>query len=148
MIAEHTVETPPWIKTLVEDLVPCVTPYSFIGPLGYCYTEPADADGPWEVNVYPTPNEFRGCGPHDGAMFTSGFELDVARVLGFMQEVGELVWRSPAKYNGTLDGPEVCLVGRYTTRRVRVRFFSVPPPDEPPAYAIDPATSRATELPA
>lgn len=151
MIAEHTVETPSWVKALVEDLADCVTPLGFIGPLGYRYWEPddpANAAGVWQVVVFPTPNEIRGSDKNDGAMFVSGFRLDVGRIVGMFCDVNELVWASPANFTRQLDGPEISLKGRYTTKTVWVRFFSLPPPDEPPAYAVDQAAGTATELPA
>lgn len=151
MIVEHTVETPAWIKALVEDLTECVTPLGFIGPLGYRYWEPDDPQNPseaWQVVVYPTPNEVRGTDRNDGAMFVSGFRLDVGRIIGMFCAVDELVWASPAKHSGDLDGPEISLRGRYTSKHVWVRFFSLPPRDEPPAFAVNPTTGTATELPA
>lgn len=151
MIAEHTVETPCWIKALVEDLTDCVTPLGFIGPLGYRYWEPDDPANPadaWQLVVYPTPNEVRGPDANDGAMFVSGFRLDVGRIIGTFCEISEVVWSSPAKHGNNLDGPEISLKGRYTTKTVWLRFFSLPPPDEPPAYAVDPAAGTAVELPA
>lgn len=147
MFVEHVVETPMWLQAMVEDLTECVTPHAFIGPLGYCFLEPVAPDETWQVAVYPTPNTVRGQGPLDGATIVSGFDLDVGAVMARFHDVGELVWRTPAKYNANLDGPEIILRGRYTSKQVLLRFFHLPPPGEAPAYALDPATSRATALP-
>lgn len=151
MFTEHTVETPAWIRALVDDIMECVTPLGFIGPLGYRYQEPAEqkqSDQPdeWQLVVYPTANEIRGSDKNDGALFVSGFRLDVSRMIGFMCSVEEVVWNSPIKYGGDLDGPEISLRGRYTSKQVCIRFFHMPPSDEPPAYAVNPGTGEFTEL--
>ena len=151
MIAEHTVETPSWLKALVDDLTECVVPLGFLGQLGYRYWEPddpANAADAWQVVVYPTPNEVRGSDANDGAVFVSGFRLDVGRIIAMFNATEELVWASPANFSRNLDGPEISLKGRYTTKKVWLRFFSLPPQDEPPAFAVDPVAGVATELPA
>lgn len=151
MIVEHTVETPAWIKALVEDLAACVMPLGFIGPLGYRYWEPDDPQNQseaWQLVVYPTPNEIRGSDRNDGAVFVSGFRLDVGRIVGMFCNVDEIVWATPARFSGNLDGPEISLKGRYTTKQIWLRFFHLPPPDESPAFAVNPQTGTATELPA
>lgn len=151
MIAEHNIETPGWIRSLVEDLTECVVPYGFIGPLGYRYWEPDDLDNvsdAWQLVVYPTPNEIRGSDENDGATFVAGFQLDMGRIISMMCSVEEVVWRAPAKSTGYLDGPEISLRCKYTSKQLWLRFFSLPPPDEPPAFAVNPQTGDATELPA
>jgi len=151
-VSEHTVQTPDWIKALVENvLIECVTPLGFMGPLGYRYWEPDNNDNAakcWQVVVFPTPNEVRGQDKLDGAVFVSGFRFDVLRLMGAFSDVEDVVWCSPAKYNGTLDGPELSVRGLFLGKHVWVRFFHLPPPDESPAYAVDPRTNVATELPA
>ena len=151
-LAEHPIRTPEWIKALVENvLVDCVTPLGFMGPLGYRYWEPAAVDNQascWQVAVYPTPNEVRGQDKLDGACYVTGFRFDVAKLIRGFSDVDELVWHSPAKYAGNLDGPELSVQGVFLGKRVWVRFFHLPPPDELPSYAVDPRTGVGTELPA
>ena len=151
-VVEHVVVTPTWIKVLVDDvLLDAVAPYGFIGPLGYRYTGPGESgnsfDG-WTLFVYPVPSEIRGADQLDGAQFVSGFELDISRIIRNMAAIEEVVWRAPAKYNRELDGPEISVRGRFAEKRVWIRFFNLPPSDEPPAFAVDPATGVATALPA
>lgn len=152
MLVEHTIETPHWLVSLVEDvLMDAVIPLGFIGPLGYRYWEPDDegnASNVWQVAVYPTPNEIRGSDRNDGSMFVSGFRLDIGSILKCFHEVEEVVWVSPTKYSGILDGPEISLRGTFTNKQVWLRFYNMPPPDEPPAFAVNPQTAEATELPA
>jgi hypothetical protein len=149
---EHVVSTPQWIVTLMDEVVvDCVRPMGFIGHLGYRFWSPDDPTNPstsWVVVAYPTANEVRGQNRLDGAMFVSGFSLDVGRLLASLTPVAEVVWNMPAKYNNSLDGPELSVRGQFAGKHVWLRFFHLPPPDESPAFAVDPLTSEATELPA
>ncbi len=151
-LSEHTIQTPGWISALVEDvLVGCVLPLGFAGPIGYRYWPPDDQTNPsaaWLIVAYPTPSVVRGQDAADGAVFVSGFRFDVATLIKAMGDVSEVVWCSPAGSGNNLDGPEISVRGTFLGKDVWIRFFSLPPPDEPPAYAVDPRTGEATELPA
>lgn len=150
-MSEHTVATPQWLVTFMDAVViDCVSPMGFMGQLGYRYWPPDDANNPssaWLVAVYPTPNEVRGQNRMDGAVFVSGFSLDVGKLIAAMGNVSDVVWNMPAKYNNDLDGPEISVRGTFAGKHVWLRFFHLPPPDEPPAFAVNPLTSEATELP-
>lgn len=149
-LAMHTVETPQWIAAFVNEVViDCVRPLGFIGHLGYRYWSPEDKANPsdaWMIAVYPTPNEVRGLHKNDGALFVSGFALNVGGIISAMTDVAEVVWNSPAKYNNDLDGPEISVRGQFAGKHVWLRFFHMPPPDEPASFAVNPVTSQATEL--
>lgn len=145
---EHTVITPAWITTLVNDLlVDAFVPLGFIGPLGFRYWAPQEG-GAWEVAVYPLPSEIRGSDKNDGNLFVSGFRLDLMKVLKALTDVEEVAWHSPARYNNDLDGPEISVRARFVGKPVNLRIFHMPPPDEPPAFAYNPQTREALELPA
>lgn len=150
MLEEHTVREPTWIRTLVDDVVmEAITPLGTIGPLGFRYWPPGQEDNTfdgWQVVIYPTPNEVRGPVPGDGCKTVSGFKLDVARIIGVMNHVDSVVWMSPVRYNGDLDGPEVSLRGTFIGKRVWLRFFHLPPADEPCTTAVNPATGQTTTL--
>lgn len=143
---EHQVVVPPWLTALVEDVVlVAVDAHGLIGPLGYRWWGPQDAgnefDG-WQVVVYPTPGELRG-GQMDGAQFTSGLSLDVGGILNAFSKVDDVVWHAPAHYNGDLDGPELRVRGDFLGKRVWLRFFCLPPADEPSSFHVDPRTGSA-----
>lgn len=144
---EYTIQEPLWLKALVEDVVvDAFEPLGFIGPLGYRYWGPGDVqnqfDG-WQVCVFPTPVEVRGCHPGDGALGVQGFRLDVAHLIKALGGAIEmLVWHSPTRYNQDLDGPELSVQGQFAGKRVWLRVFNLPPPDEPAACFFDPRTGQ------
>lgn len=151
MIEEHTIQTPLWIRSLVEDvLVEAFQPLAFMGPLGYRYSPPneEDDDKAWQLAVYPTAAQVKPNEEKAGMVFVSAFSLNVGHVVECLQDVSELVWHSPTKYSGELDGPEIRIRGKFAGREVRLRVFNRPPADEPPAFLVDPQTSEAVELPA
>lgn len=147
ILEEHQVVVPSWLPALVENVVlPAVTAHSIIGPLGYRWWGPDDADNEfdgWQVVVYPTPGEIRGNHAHDGAQFTSGLRLDVGAILGAFARVEDVVWNAPAHYTGDLDGPELHVRGDFLGKHVWLRFFCLPPSDEPSSCYLDPRTGRA-----
>lgn len=151
-IAEHAVNHPAWVADLVDGvMVEAVTPLAFIGALGYQYWPPGTPGGradAWVVVVYPSPNEVRGQDANDGALSVSGFKLDVWKVVRAFAEVEAVTWHAPTNYTGNLDGPELAVLGTYAGHRAEVRFFHLPPKNEPAAYAVDPRTGYVTELPA
>lgn len=139
-ITIHTVESPSWIVALVDTIKELITPLGFIGPLGYRFWEPGNLTSPnaevWTIVVFPTPNELRG-GEHDGSKFVSGFHLDLGRLLSFFNPAEQVAWKSPTRYNGDLDGPEIAIQGLFMGRYVWLRIFSIPPPDEPVSFIVD-----------
>lgn len=148
-VEEHTVQEPAWVKALVEGvLLEAFQPLGFIGPLGYRWWEPgspSNAFEGWQIAVFPTPNEVKGPVAQDGCRYVSGFRLDVGRIIGVMTSVDMLVWAAPAQYNGDLDGPEVSLRGMFVGKRVWLRVFHLPPPDEPTSFYVNPQTGEAWE---
>lgn len=148
----HTILEPLWLRSFIEDVViDAVTPLGFIGPLGYRWWEPGNSANPfdgWQIVVYPTPNEVRGPVVHDGCKYVSGFRLNVGHIIGVMTTVEAVVWNAPVQYNGDLDGPEVGVQGMYAGKHVWLRFFQMPPPDEPCSFFVDPATGQTIEKPA
>jgi hypothetical protein len=151
-LEEHTIREPSWIKALVYDvIVDAVQPLGFIGPLGYYWWQPGNDhnvfDG-WQVVVFPAPYEIRGTSPHDGNKSVSGFRLNFSSILEVLSSVESVVWHSPVRYNGDLDGPELSVQGQFAGKRVWLRFFNLPPPDEPCSHYVDPTTGEAREKPA
>jgi hypothetical protein len=145
----HTIEEPQWLRALVQDvLVDAVQPLGFIGPLGYRWWEPNNTennfDG-WQVAVYPTPNEVIGPTAFDGCKYVSGFRLNVWHILNCLTAVEGVAWHAPVQYNGYLDGPEISVRGMFAGKHVWIRFFQLPPPDEPASFLVNPATGQAIE---
>jgi hypothetical protein len=147
----HVAAEPAWLRALVDDVViDAVEPLGFIGRLGYRWWEPSSPHNGFaghQVVVYPTPSEIRGPGVADGCCAVAGFNLDVGKLLATMARVESVVWRSPVRYNGDLDGPELSVQGFFAGRHVLLRFFSRPPPDEPASHFVNPATGEATPRP-
>ncbi len=147
----HTINTPAWLTSFMNDvLIECIVPMGFIGRVGYRYWEPEDPSNPsksWLIVAYPTPNVIRGSNRNDGTMFVSGFQFNVSKLIEAMTDVEEVVWSNPVKYNGDMDGPELSVRGVFNNKHVWLRFFHMPPSDEPPGFAVNPQTSESTELP-
>ena len=145
MFDEYVVERPAWVEALVEVVREAVQPLGFIGHLGYRLWEPGSVynifDG-WMLAVFPTANEFSG-GPDDGAHVVSGFRLDISHLTEVFSEVENLSWSAPAQYNEYLDGPEIVVQGTVLGKHVLLRVYSLPPPDEPVTYVIDPLKDQA-----
>jgi hypothetical protein len=143
MIESQPIADPAWLVALIEDVVhPAVGSADFMGPLGYRYWSPPDADGEWRIAVYPTPLQL-----NDNCLCVMGFSLDVWAIQGEIADIEECVWVSPTRHNSDLDGPEVSIRGRFLGHRIWLRFFHIPPPDEAPSYAVDPRTRATTPLP-
>lgn len=146
---EHVFHEPSWLKMLTDDvIVACIQPYSFMGQIGYRYWPPETDEprAPWVIAAYPMPNVVRGSDPNDGAAFVSGFRFNVAHLLSVLVDVDEVAWNMPSKYNNGTDGPEISVRGTFAGRYVWIRFFQLPPSDEPPAYAVNPQTNEVVEL--
>lgn len=149
-LEEHTIQEPYWIKALVDDVViEAMQPHGFIGPLGYRWWEPDSPNNSfagWQIVVFPTPNEVKGATAHDGSRYVSGFRLDVGRIIQAMGgTVESVVWNAPMQYNGDLDGPELSVQGQFAGRHIWLRFFHIPPPDEPPSFYVNPDSGEAWE---
>lgn len=136
---------------MVEDVVlESIAAEGTFGHLGYAWWEPGNPENTfdgWTVIVYPTPAEVKGPHRFDGAKFVSGFALDLGKLVAVFGNVDALIWRSPARYNGNLDGPGVDVQGTFAGKRVRLRVYSLPPSDEECSYYADPTTGRAWEQP-
>ena len=137
--------SPAWVDALVEVVRAAMEPLGFIGHLGYRLWEPCSPHNSfsgWMLAVFPTPNEWHG-GQHDGAVAVSGFKLDLKAVLGAFQSLDAVAWNNPVQYNGNLDGPELVVQGNVLGKRVLLRVYSLPPPDEPVSYVVDPSRGEA-----
>jgi len=149
-VVEHVFAVPPWLSYLVNDvLLECITPLGFIGQIGYRYWGPDEPGNPsqlWVIAAYPTANVIRGAHAQDGAVFVSGFQFDIGKLFLALTDLKEITWNNPTTYTGALDGPELSLKGEFMGKQLWLRFFNVPPPDEAPAFAVNPQTSEATEL--
>jgi hypothetical protein len=142
---EHVIERPVWADAVVEVVRESMQPLGFIGHLGYRLWDPDALNNPfdgWMLAVFPTPNEWHG-GSMDGAKAVSGFRLNVHRVTEVFTKIEHVVWSTPVHYNGDMDGPELVVQGTVLGKRVLLRVFNVPPPDEPVSYVVDPAKGEA-----
>lgn len=146
----HTIQEPLWIKSLIEDvIIDSITPYEFIGPLGYRWLEldnPTNIFNGWQIIVFPTPNEIRGPVAYDGYKQVSGFSLNITHIISVMTNVESIIWNAPASYNGDLTGPEISLQGSFAGRHIWLRFFALPPSDEPCSHYIDPSTGKVVKI--
>lgn len=143
-IEQHEVRQPAWIVTLVEEIVqPAITPLGFFGPIGYRIwdpSNPANTFGGWDIAVFPVPFEISGPGPNDGAYAVNGFVFDIAAVLHTLQEVSRVAWNNPTRYSGELDGPSVEIHAKFAGKQLRLRFFRMPPQDEPASHQVNTTT--------
>ena len=149
MLSVAAVETPAFIPALLDVLAAAMTPEGVMGPIGYQWWGPdspgSGFDG-WTVVAYPTPHELCG-GANDGARGSSGFSLDVAKVVAAFASLAALDWHTPVQYNGELDGPEIGIKGQFAGKSVWLRVFHLPPSDEKASIVIDPVRMRAWEKP-
>lgn len=139
-IDEHAIRKPEWLERLVELVLDCVTPFGFIGPIGYRWWDPGQFGNPYDahqVAAFPTAYVVDG-GREDGERRVSGFDLDLSKLLSGFDEISSVAWHTPASYNGDLDGPEVRVQGRFAGTDACLRLFHVPPPDEPAYFAVTP----------
>jgi hypothetical protein len=150
-IEVHTLEQPAWIKALVDDVVlECIRPDGFMGPLAFAWWEPGNPDNTfsgWQIMVYPTPNELRGAHAEDGCRFVNGFRLDVGRIMQAMGPIEDVVWNTPTRYTGFLDGPELSVQGAFAGRHVLLRVFNLPPPGTRATYYVNPRDGSAVKKP-
>ena len=143
-LEEHVAESPKWIQVLVDRVLESIEPLNLMGPLGYRWIEPECELNPgsaWVIGLHPTPNEAYG-GQHDGQKLFPGFALNITYLLQAFSDVGEVVWTSPAHYNGDLDGPEVSIKGYFSGYPVWLRIFTLPPADEEASLVVDLATGE------
>jgi len=142
MIEEHIVETPAWIRALVQELRECITSHAFTGALGFRY-EYDDDEEIWRISAYPTPTELCGPGPADGALCVGGVSVNVGRFMDSLSDVNILVWHAPAPMAGPA---EMTAEGRFANKRFCLQFSCMPPRDEPPATVLDIRTGKITKL--
>lgn len=79
----------------------------------------------------------------DGSRYVAGFHLNVQKLTENFCEIEDLAWRMPGGYNGDLDGPEFSVQGQFAGKHVMLRFFHLPPSDEPSSFYVDPVNGRA-----
>lgn len=149
MLSLAAVETPGFLPALMDVLLAAITPEGLLGPIGFRWWGPDDSGSAfngWTVAAYPTPHEVSG-GPNDGARGCTGFQLNIAVIVGAFSSLEKLDWAAPGHYNGDLDGPEISVKGTFAGKPVWLRVFSLPPLDEPASIVIDPIRHRAWEKP-
>lgn len=140
-LSVNDAEPPGWLKALIDEVVfPAVQPLGIMGPLGYRYWTPeapySDFDG-WAVAVYPVPYEVAGAGGYDGCKAVGGFVLDVGVLVQAMTDVKKVAWNSPTAYTEQLDGPSLEIHASYAGKQLRLRFYTIPPDDEPASHLVN-----------
>lgn len=147
MLSLSPVEHPAFIGALLDVLLEAIVPEGIMGPLGYRWWEPETPGNSfpgWILAVYPTPHLLQG-GANDGLKTSSGFTLNITKIVGAFSSVELLDWHSPVQYNGNLDGPEIGIKGQFAGRPVWLRVFHLPPDDEPASIVVDPVHRQAWE---
>lgn len=138
-IEEHEIVRYAWVEALVEVVRKAMTPYGFIGHLGYLLWQPESPqnsfDG-WLLCVYPTAYELKG-GQHDGHACLGGFHLNIGSIINVFSKTKNVGWDSHVQYNGDLDGPCIEIEGCVLGEQVLLKIFNAPPPDEPVSHTVD-----------
>ena len=124
-----------WLGLLLDDVAACIEADSPMGPLGLRSRE---AEGLWDVCVYPTPVELVG-GAHDGAVVTPGFRLDLEQLRAAFDAVTAFDWNALGLTRP--EGPHVAVEGVFRGREVFLQVLAYAPDDEEPGLKFD-ATSR------
>jgi hypothetical protein len=127
-------EIPSWMEPLVEAASASILVHGPEGPLGLRYRE---AEGLWDILVYPLPVEMVG-GAHDGGLAAPGFFLDLRGLGAAFTRVDALGWDA----HGTSppdpgDGPCVSIEGEFAGRRIWLRVLAYAPGDVGPAMKVD-----------
>jgi hypothetical protein len=138
-IVEVDVSAPSWIRALAERCCGAIEPDAVFGGLGCRYYIPDSVNNPsptWQLIMYPSPNEAFG-GKADGKKMFVGFVLDIADLIAAFSRVDELVWESPLRFKGNLDGPNLQIGGEYAGYPVRLSLYSVPPSNEDAALQVN-----------
>ena len=120
-----------WLDELVEEVAGCMTADSPMGPLGYRY---GDDDGPWQIDLYPTPVELIG-GAVDGEVVDPGFSLDIEQLRGLFDRIDFVAWQSLGFPGG--EGPHVSIEGVYQGHDVFIQVLAYAPDDEEPGMKLD-----------
>ena len=108
-----------------------MTADSPMGPLGYRYGED---DGPWQIDLYPTPVELVG-GAVDGEVVAPGFSLDIEQLRGLFDRLDAVAWQSLGFPDG--EGPHVSVEGVYQGHEVFIQVLAYAPEDEEPGMKLD-----------
>jgi|TARA_R110002051_G_scaffold311058_2_gene384637 hypothetical protein len=133
---------PEWLLELVNKVHNAIEPLSLMGQLGYRWLSPessVNVSGVWVLGVYPCANEIRG-GRKDGAIIHPGFRLNISSFLSGFSSIGNMAWIHPTVYNGSFEGPRLCVEGTYSEHKLRLQIFAVAPTDEDASLIIDMAS--------
>lgn len=133
--ADDAVEDDDWLDSLLEAVGNCVEADSPMGPLGLRYRE---AEGFWEVWIYPTPVELVG-GRHDGEIVVPGFTLDLEQLRSCFDSLAAIHWNALGL--NLTEGPHVSIEGVYEGREVFLQVLAYAPRGETPGLKVD-ATRR------
>jgi hypothetical protein len=125
------VEDEDWLNTLLEAVGGCLEADSPLGPLGQRYRE---AEGLWEVWLYPTPVELVG-GQHDGEVVVPGFSLDLEQLRERFDTVVALNWNALGLTYP--EGPHVAIEGVFLGREVYLQVLAYAPEGEEPGLKLD-----------
>ena len=145
----HEVRYPAWIQALVDEVVlPAVLPQTFIGELGYRFWVPeSQEDGAtWLIHVYPMPIELRGQ-QYDGQRATSGFSLDVGKIVARFDRLDDMAWCSPPFTNAAVVPPRMDFTGMFLGNPVELRITAIAPPDANPTHVMDVQTGKISKYP-
>jgi hypothetical protein len=132
-------EVPSWLVSLTEAVSASLTVHGPQGDLGLSYRE---ADGIWDVLVYPLPLEMIG-GAHDGGLAALGFEVDLDRLRAAFDRVAALAWDALGTSSANADeGPCVSVEGEVAGRKIWLRVLAYAPDGVGTAAKIDPDGRR------
>lgn len=120
-----------WLDMLHDAVSACVEADSPMGPLGLRYWE---ADGVYEVWMYPTPVELMG-GRHDGEVVVPGFSLDLDGLREAFESVAAFGWNALGLHH--TEGPHVYVEGVFAGREVYLQVLAYAPEGEEPGLKLD-----------
>ena len=130
-------DAPEWLDALAESVAGHITADNAAGPLGFRWR---NADGIWELVIFPTPVELVG-GAEDGAVVAPGLSLDLEGLRAEFEQILACSWQSLGYPDD--EGPHVSIEGVYHGHDVFVQILAYAPDDEEPGMKLD--TSRHHE---
>lgn len=135
-----SIDCPEWLRGFIGEIVAFITPFSFIGEIGFCYLDPENKENNtnrWVIASYLLPYELAG-GQKDGAHVLPEFSLDVSGLLQKFSKVLAVEWKVRRNYLDGLEGPEIVIEGTYKNdKNVQFHFYADPPSGEKPLVVFD-----------
>ena len=120
-----------WLDELVEAVVGNMTDEGGPRTLGFRCRE---AEGFWEVLIYPKPVELVG-GAKDGEVVAPRFSLDLKGLRSVFDRVDDFSWVAFGLNDD--EGPHVSIEGVYQGHEVLVQVLAYAPEDEEPGMKVD-----------